>query len=103
MFHDDALYKSTSYLLTYLLTAYNGNVWYFALSQELQELIFWLKCARKQEFAYKILPADRTPTAGRWRPSPALTPSTAVRGGKRPPPRAGTQTVMLWGVPFSTA
>jgi len=54
---------------------WNGNVWHFALSQE---LIVWLKVRQKAGICiwnFKIFPG---------RPTPAPTPSTAVsavRGG----------------------
>jgi len=60
-------------------TAENGNVWYFAL---LQELISGWKCARKQKFASKIsnfFYRGNTPGpnlyCGRWQHPPALTPA----------------------------
>jgi len=62
--------------------ACNGNVWYFAL---LQQLIFWLNCDKAEicTLNFTIFPLDENPTPGAGDPLPHPTASTAI-SGKRP-------------------
>ena len=92
-----------SYFLKYSMpgarnTAENGNVWYFALLQELNS--GW-KCARKQKFASKFLQGQHPQTKPLlWEvATPSRThPSTILAMCGASAPSVGTQTVTPWGV-----